>query len=261
LKEEEKLLGFLGIDRAQVDSVKYEIERGERYHFGYLLKFIVYTKLKPITFYAKLRHRDSWENPTTLEHKMTLVASELNISPPSIIIADTLVIRGIDNGISLADLTRDSEWTTFFLENEEYLVKEIGEAYGKLNKIAGITHLDIKRDHIFITKDKKVYLIDFSTQQGNMILSSRWDTGLDKKIDTDQVKFHLDILLDLIYHNSPTLLREKQDSHVTLYVKWLQEGYDEIKEAETYLIDLIDIDNKGFLSQLLTGIKKFFTNL
>ena len=46
----------------------------------------------------------SQDNPTTMEYKMTVEASQKGIVPPSCIIADSLIVRGVDNGISLKDL-------------------------------------------------------------------------------------------------------------------------------------------------------------
>jgi len=250
LREEKKVLEFLGVKRSQIKSIRYEIERNEESTWGYVLKFILHTESGEITFYAKLRRSDLAGNPTELEYKMTLASSQASSSPSSTIIADTLLIRGIDNGISLEDISGSTEWRDFFSENEEYFVKEIGRTYGRLNKIAGIIHVDVQHKHIFITKDKTVYLIDFSTQ-GSMGKISRRITSADEKIDINwitkgikargiRVEGILSNLLDAIYEQTPIIPKENQVDHKKAYIQWFQEGYDEIKKAETPLIDLID---------------------
>ena len=107
-------------------------------------------------------------NPTTLEYKMTVEASQEGIVPPSCIIADSLIVRGVDNGISLEKIFygygENENLRELFLNNKKKFVTEIGKAYGILNKKLNIVHGDIKLEHIFITEDK-VYLIDFSARE------------------------------------------------------------------------------------------------
>ncbi len=255
--KEKEILGFLGVKRSQISSIRYEIEQREDddTDSGYVLKYILDTKSGQITFYAKLKHPKPFVDFTELERKMTLAASQAEAFPPSTVIADTLIIRGIDNGISLEEIPPigNSEWVDFFLENEKHFVKEIGKAYGRLNKIAGISHVDVERRHIFITKDKRVYLIDVTPSSETGPLSSQWGEHYPKDFDLKRLTKYIlrDLAISLFAWDTifqpigiqkkvklyAQKIQEKQEE----YAQWLQEGYDEIEEAKTPLIDSIDI--------------------
>lgn len=172
-------------------------------------------------------------NPTALEYKITLEAANAGILPPSVIIEDSLIIHGIDDGISLKDLTRNETWAEYFLENEEYFVKEIGRQYGRLNKELGILHRDIALEHIFITRGKKVYLIDLSTESEEGYLSMKAPPSSIGRGDLPRAQIVLEVWLDPFVGLGELLRRnvgsEACSSREELYPKWLQEGYDSVK--------------------------------
>ena len=154
-------------------------------------------------------------NPTTLEYKMTIEASQEGIVPRSCIIADSLIVRGIDDGISLRNLFygygQNKGWLKFFLKNKQEIIEKIGETYGILNKKLGIVHGDIKPEHIYITKDR-VYLIDFSVREPNEggLLSRRGRSDSDLK-------------------NLISVFPDQSDKN--LYEQWLKKGYDKVSSA------------------------------
>jgi SAM-dependent methyltransferase/HEAT repeat protein len=176
LTHEREIKAFLGIET--VHRVRGELVSDERScdwrNFGIVFKFVLTSGQREISFYAKLRHSQKKigimkTNPTDLEHKITLQCSREQISPATCIVADTLLVRGIDNGISLEDLNRmpnDSYWRHLFSLNEEYFIRRIGVTYANLHNALHVCHGEVIPRHIFITKEGGVYLIGFSTEYG-----------------------------------------------------------------------------------------------
>ncbi|MFC1624390.1 GNAT family N-acetyltransferase [Candidatus Omnitrophota bacterium] len=196
-------------------------------------------------------------NPTTLEYRLTLDASRAGVFSPSIVIADTLVIRGIDNGISLERLPNSPEWIKFFLENEEHLVREIGRAYGRLNKRARVLHYDIRLDHIFITEDRRIYLIDLSTQGEEGPLSLRWDEILYiEESDIENVNVMLYGWLNPSFGLGKVLkdMGEDYSRKEAEYSRWVQEGYDEILEEAVEIVVERGRDNYRKYVEILNRI-------
>ena len=161
-------------------------------------------------------------NPTTLEYKMTVEASQEGIVPPSCIIADSLIVRGVDNGISLEKIFygygENENLRELFLNNKKKFVTEIGKAYGILNKKLNIVHGDIKLEHIFITEDK-VYLIDFSAREPDEdgFLSRRVpNVGKRSSNDSDLAR-----LISVFPYEGAG----------NVYKQWLEKGYGNASSA------------------------------
>ncbi|MDD3374565.1 MAG: response regulator [Candidatus Omnitrophica bacterium] len=228
-ENDEKIKEFLGIE--QIRSVRC------RPYFLHtplsLLVFTFETEKGQRSIYVKRKCSD-------FEQELTLDASREEVFPPSMILNESdgrkaLFIRGIDDGASLEKVKKDPDWKKFFLNNEEHFVKKIGNQYGKLNKKADVMHHDVLLRHIFITKNKKVFLIDLTTEDddGNP-MSSRW-RGMLHYLGEDlyKVKGKIFSFVRDLYSSdlvSGKMLFNDFKKKENFYQQWVQGGYDEIPE-------------------------------
>ena len=167
-------------------------------------------------------------NPTTLEYQLALeaAAGPNPVAPLSIVIEDALVT--LEAGTSLTDLADDPTIFSFFLAHEEELIKKIGEAYGRLNKERRIFHGEPTRNHIHITRNGEVRLIDFTTDNttgASGRLSRRIPAG-DSSSDLPKLITNLSMVAERVCEHAhrQNVGREWQQR----YAEWLEEGYARI---------------------------------
>ncbi len=278
LRHDEALKAFLSVqDILHTDCELLQEEEGS---FGHVLRFSFETEKGPIGVYAKLQHsvdpledflkRDHYTrptlvhyepmdgsitfrfpddehvytrygfNPTLLEHEFTMEASRIGITPPSCVLAGTLLVKAISDGISLYDLIRDKEFTELFIRDQETFMKKLGIVYGVLNKRLRIIHNDVRERHVFMTRDGDVQIIDFSTWKNKSI------TTLSERVVAGETPENGDLhwLSDMIWSWMSDFSALKAWSRSqgigyfqlkTLYRDWLYEGYESVPEQEELL--------------------------
>ncbi len=222
------------INAKEISSIRYEIVGTEDDFSGYVLRFVVDTDAGQKIFYAKLKHSSGLGhiNPTLKEFQMTREASEAGLLPPSVVMPDALLVREVENGMSLKDIPNHPDWANFFLQNREYFMKKVGQVYGKLNEKLGILQVDIQLEHIFVTKSGQVFLIDLSTNskgfEERSSLSVRVsDRVYIKEIDLRNLKWRI---AGWLYSTQEMggLLRKKGEFNLSTdreWLQWIEEGY------------------------------------
>ncbi len=227
------VLGLRSFLRAkEFEFIDFDVVQKENELFGATLKFRFLTEVGEKTFFAKLPHSDE-------EIELTVHASRTGVTPYSGKISHAVVVDDLKDAITLDKMMESKEWREFFFDNEMLLLQKIGEAYGVLNKRGGILHGNVNLKNILITKDKRVYLHDFST----LNIEGKFSRPLPKDSEENDLEALFNVMADLVQkYRQPLYLSEirKQgapiEARIGLYKKWIREGF---KEAD-FKINEID---------------------
>lgn len=191
-----------------------------------------YIKFKPLNVFNPCGP-NRINDPTETEFKLLSKASTRGIAPRCFVIKDALVIENIENAVCLRNIHQYPQWAALFVNNEQYFIEKIGETYMILNKELGIIHGDIQVDHIFITKDGEVKLIDFQSFGSGYELS-QFNDDPDKN-DLMDVSIELTSWIDFCCSIADILKKtgidiESRQNH--LYPESLSDGFEGNVSAE-----------------------------